>query len=206
MTRTWHSLTRLLAITWAVTACSSDDTAVDGAAGNGSATVESAGAGSGGAGGESAEGISAAGACDIAPDDPEDDSIYSLNSLEDYCSQTYYTPLGELCPETVHAALAAAPEDCETSPRAYQVTGCGYQHLAYRTPVLSWGQVFDEATGDLVGAYYLSDTPLSPPCRISRHVAGVRVQPCFEFEPNTAATDANVQQLCGTAGAGGSEG
>ncbi len=105
--------------------------------------------------------------------------------LEDYCADGY-------CPATVAEAFSDHQHRCSRYKRPRLQTACGYQQLLY-----GWyeGYIFEEASGELVGAYWRADTLL--PCRVAEVAGGVTPEEaCFD-------TGFGGVSAAGRAGAGG---
>jgi len=102
------------------------------------------------------------------PDDPDGILAYTVESLEDYCQ------VGN-CPSTVEEAVSEL--DCSHDSDVWQVVGCGYTHVLEHD-TSSTGYVFDNATGQLVGAH-LHDDVAREPCNVFSHYAGMKPDACI---------------------------
>ena len=136
------------------------------------------------------------------PDDPYGIFAYTLEPLESLC------PVGR-CPATVEEAVSKVR--CDLISQAWQVTGCGYTHVGEASPVYQRGYVYDDATGQLVGAYNFNDVEFEP-CMVWNRYAGMKPDTCFDvrwdgavgaYVPSGGA-DSTFTELCeGMGGAGG---
>ncbi len=94
--------------------------------------------------------------------------------------------------------------NCDSDVGPFLVTGCGRRHLTLREPTHWVGYVFDEETGELIGAYFLDDVPHEP-CDVRDYYGGLVPEPCFEFYPERlgASGAGNAELLCGRSGGSG---
>ena len=100
-------------------------------------------------------------------------------SLDEYCA------LKGGCPTSAEEAATRFAWVCssEPTPPAFLRYNCGVELVGYDGGYTSGGYLFDEGSGELVGAYDTSDT-LYGPCTASGYYGGVRPDDWCEDEPS----------------------